>query len=194
MHVIVRSAALLILFSIAAPALAHPGHAASGVLDGLLHPLTGIDHLLAIVAVGWWSAASKARRWWVVPLVFAVSMLGGALLGLGHGTLPYQERLIAASVVALGALMLTQARWPVAAMAALAGALALAHGYAHGSELPQGNAAPWLAGMVVATLTLHLGGAYAGQLSNRHARWATPAAGSLTLVAGLALLAGAIGA
>lgn len=189
-----RSAALLALFSVAGSAFAHPGHAADGVLDGLLHPLTGLDHLLAIVALGWWSAATQAKRWWLVPAAFAASMLAGALLGIGRGPLPYQEAAIAVSVVVLGALMLARTKPPLGAAMVLAVALAWVHGHAHGSELPAGHAAPWLAGMVAMTLSLHLAGAWAGYLSTRRARWATPAAGALGLVAGIVLLAGAFGA
>ena len=189
-----RFAALLALCFLAGPAFAHPGHAVSGVLDGLLHPLTGLDHLLAIVALGWWSATTQARRWWLVPLAFATSMLAGALLGIGRGPLPYQEAAIALSVVVLGGLMLMRAKLPLGAAVALAVVLALAHGYAHGSELPAGHAAPWLAGMVAMTLALHLAGASIGRLCTRRARWATPAAGVLGLVAGIVLLAGSFGA
>lgn len=175
-------------------AFAHPGHATTNLMEGLLHPLTGLDHLLAIVAVGWWSAATQARRWWVVPLAFASSMLAGALLGIGRGPLPYQEVLIAASVVVLGLLMLARARPQLGVAVVIAIALALAHGYAHGSELPSGHATPWLAGMVSMTLALHLAGALAGQWATRRARWATPAAGGLGFLAGIVLLVGAIGA
>ncbi len=193
-HIAFRCVSCTALLLAAGTAFAHPGHAAPGLADGLSHPLTGLDHLLAIVAVGWWSAASQVKRWWAVPLAFALCMFVGALYGIGREALPTQEWLIAASVIVLGALMLMRVRLPLAAMAALAGALALAHGYAHGGELPPGHAAAWLAGMFAMTLALHLAGAFAGHLANRRARWATPAAGTLALVAGGVLLAGVIGA
>ncbi len=175
-------------------ALAHPGHA-SGFIGGLVHPLTGIDHLLAMAAVGWWAASAPIRRWWAVPLTFATCTLGGALLGRsGALALPGCEAMIALSLIVFGGLLVTRQALTLGMACALAGLLALFHGQAHGAEMPRTAAgSAWLAGMVLATAALHVGGALAGRLATRHARWLTRAVGAGTALTGLALLSGVAG-
>jgi urease accessory protein len=177
-------------------AMAHPGLCTHGLVAGVTHPFTGIDHLLAMAAVGWWSATTQDRRWWTVPLAFVGGTLLGALIGeFGLLRLPASETMIALSLVLLGALLLARQRLPTAAACALAGGLALFHGYAHGVEMPAcGMGGQWLAGMVTATALLHLGGALAGRLATRHAHWATRLAGGITALTGVALLTGVISA
>lgn len=174
-------------------ALAHPGHEAS-FIGGLAHPLTGADHLLAMAAVGWWAASTRVRRWWAVPLAFAACTLGGALLGRsGLAQLPSSEAMIAFSLIVFGVLLVARQNLPLTRACALAGFLALFHGYAHGMEMPHntsGNA--WLAGMVLATVALHVGGVAAGRLATHHARWLTPAAGMATALTGMSLLVGVV--
>ncbi|WP_049622267.1 HupE/UreJ family protein [Frateuria defendens] len=185
-----------------AVALAHPGGCTDGLGAGLAHPFTGLDHLLAMAAVGWWSAVTQARRWWAVPLAFAGATLLGALLGAtGVLALPVVEGVIALSLVVLGGLLLAKQRLPLAVACGVAGAFALFHGYAHGAEMPatcrlgaSAAGAHWLAGMVAATALLHLGGALAGRLAARHADWATRLAGAGTALTGAALLFGAVAA
>jgi len=146
----------LILAMAALPAYAHPGHGVmTGFLAGFAHPFSGLDHLLAMIAVGLWSATS-ARRVWLAPLSFATLLLLGAVLSAtGWLILPAQESMIAASVLLLGLLVMTGARLPDTASALLIGGFALFHGAAHGQELESGLA---LAGMVAATALLHLSG------------------------------------
>jgi urease accessory protein len=187
-----RLLAALALLSLAAPALAHDGHGPHGFAAGLVHPATGIDHLLAIIAVGWWSAATQGPRWWLVPSAFAASMLAGALLGLAGLSPPATEFLIALSVIASGALLLGRARVATSTALALAAGFALLHGLAHGSEAPRGDAPGWLAGMVVATLALHLVGATAAPLARHRARWLAPLAGATTVATGVILAASLI--
>jgi len=136
-------------------ALAHVGddHAHPGLLAGLAHPFTGADHLVAMLAVGAWSAlvARRARPdLWLVPLGFVVVLVLGALAGAAGVRLPGVEPLIAASLVALGLMVAVQARLPLAAAVALVGAFGLFHGHAHGAELGAGTALVGTDFMVVA--------------------------------------------
>lgn len=164
-----RSIALAALCLFAGTASAHPGHAAAGFAGGLAHPFLGLDHLLAMIAIGLWAAQQGGRALWAVPAAFVGAMgLGGALAWLG-GALPHVETAIALSVLVLGLLVATQRRAPVIVGMGIAGVFALFHGYAHGLEMPQ-NASPALyaLGFVVATVCLH-GVGIAVSLIGRHA-------------------------
>ncbi len=185
-----RTSTLSILMLALVPAIAsaHPGHGPLDFSAGLLHPLTGIDHLLAMVAVGWWSASTQTRRWWLVPAAFASGTLAGALIGLSKVSIPLTETAIALSLVVLGALMLKRQRLSLQSAMLLAGTLALFHGYAHGHEMPASlNTFSWLAGMVASTLMLHLSGAAAGILT-RSQPWALRTAGAVVALCGAVLL------
>jgi len=176
--------------ALAAPvaALAHPGlpgpHA-HGFVDGLVHPFTGLDHLAAMLAVGVWSAGG-ARRAWVAPLAFMACLLAGALAAAQGLAVAAVEPMIAVSLVALG-LLLAQRRTPAPlAAAAVMGAGAWFHGAAHGLELGAGAG---LAGMLLATATLHLAGIALGlALRRRGAVWQR-GAGVAVAVLGVSLLA-----
>lgn len=189
-----RFAFVALLAPALASAHAGDGHIHVGMLQGLLHPLTGLDHLLAMLAVGWWAAATQAKRWWVVPLVFALATFAGALVGaVTSSAMPGVEWLIGASVIAFGLLMLATRRLPVTAAMVLAAGSGIAHGVAHGAEL-SGDAAVglWIVGMAVATLGLHATGAIAGRLALRHGLWATRAAGAVTALLGVAIVGGVL--
>jgi urease accessory protein len=185
--------AAITMLTFAPPVIAHDGHTAHGFVAGLLHPLTGIDHLLPMIAVGWWSANTRAKHWAAIPAVFAAAMLLGALLALGGTTFAATEIIIALSLPVFATLMLMRRRIDTGLAMLLAAAFALAHGLAHGNELAPASASSWLAGMLGATLALHGVGAIAGGLTRERARWATPVAGAggvgigLVLVLGLAL-------
>lgn len=166
---------------VGADAAAHHGFAA-----GLAHPFTGLDHLLAMLVIGLWSATAT-RRWWLAPLAFASMVLGGALLTKAGLALPAVEPAIAVSLVVLGALLARQGTWPAWGMALVAGAFALFHGAAHGVEL--GGAAA-LAGMVLATALLHAAGLALGFALRGRSAWWPRAAGVGTTLFGAALLAG----
>lgn len=143
--------------TLALPAAAHTGHAGDAMfLQGVLHPLTGIDHLLTMVAVGIWAAQNGGRAIWMLPAAFIAMLSGGAALGMAGIELPAVEAGIAASVAVLGLLVLLNRRVPVAAAAILVGAFAVLHGHAHGTEMPQ-TAEPLLYGLgfVLSTATLH---------------------------------------
>lgn len=193
------------LFLIAACALsagasAHPGHEtgemalshASAFMGGFMHPLTGLDHLAAMVAVGLWSALAARRAWpdllWA-PLGFAAMLLAGAFLGLQGVALPAVEPMIAASLLVIGLLVLTRWRVPGIAAAAGVGVFALFHGLAHGYELAgDANALPVVAGMLAATVLLHAAGIAAGW-ALRHANvWVPRLAGAGVAIFGVALL------
>jgi len=143
-----------VLLLAATAATAHTGEHAhtSGFVDGLLHPLTGPDHLAAMLAVGIWSAMALKRPL-AAPLAFALSLLAGALLSMWTGwQLPAMEAAITVSLAVLGLLVALRLAMPPALGAGTAALLAFSHGAAHGLEL-QGHAA--LGGMVLATAVLH---------------------------------------
>lgn len=155
--------------SVGVPALAHTGLPAGGLLDGMVHPLRGLDHLLAMVAVGIVAITARDRRFaWLTPLGFLAGMLAGG--GLGHAgvDVPHVETLIAASVVALGVAVVAiagRAGYWLPVVAASFGAM---HGFAHGAEQPAGSSA-WLyvGGFVAVTAGLHLCGTMLGLVFRR---------------------------
>lgn len=150
-------------------AFAHPGHLAAGFAGGLAHPFAGMDHLLAMLAIGLWAAQQGGRALWAVPAAFVGAMLLGGGLAWAGWALPQVETAIALSVLVLGLLIATQRRASVTAGMTIAAVFALFHGYAHGLEMPQiASPAAYAAGFVLATLSLH-GVGMAGSLIGRHA-------------------------
>lgn len=137
-------------------AFAHPGHDHSGLLAGITHPVFGLDHLLAMLAVGLWAAQQHGRARWAMPLTFVATMLVGGLLGFAGMELPLLETGIAGSVLALGLLVALSVRPSLALAIGLTALFAMSHGVAHGLELPE-LASPWgyAVGFVVATAALH---------------------------------------
>jgi urease accessory protein len=130
--------------------------AAAGLVAGLLHPVSGLDHVLAMVAVGLWGAQLGAPAVWSLPIAFPLVMALGGALGLAGVGLPFVELGIALSAVVLGVLVLREARPRPGVAALVVGAFALFHGHAHGTELPEGaSGALYSVGFVVATGTLH---------------------------------------
>ena len=145
-------------------ALAHTGsHGGAGLAAGLAHPFVGLDHLLAMVAVGVWAVQSGGRNRLVLPATFVAAMAGGALAGAYGIAVPHVESVIALSVLVTGMLVAfaanTKSHWPVALVALVA----LFHGHAHGAEMPAFSS-PWLyfAGFLAATAMLHAIGVGAG--------------------------------
>jgi urease accessory protein len=178
-------------------ASAHTGVGAAGhhgFVTGFLHPLSGLDHLAAMVAVGLWSALTARRAWpdllWA-PLGFAVMLQAGALLGLAGVQLPAVAPMIAASLLVLGLLVATQRRLPALAATALVGVFAVFHGVAHGQELAgESGAALTLAGMLAATVLLHAAGITIGGALRYTPRWMPRLAGAAAVAFGVALLGG----
>jgi urease accessory protein len=143
------------------PAFAHPGHELGHTaLQGLLHPLSGVDHLLAMLAVGLLALSLGGRALWTVPLAFVVMMAVGGVLGATGVEVLGVEQGIAASVLVLGVLLVVAARLPVIVAVLLAGAFAVYHGAAHGLEGVAGGtvSASYFAGFLLTTLVLHCAG------------------------------------
>ena len=170
-HPSTRTAALLAALFLPTLAGAHPGHGAGGVVNGLAHPLQGLDHLLAMLAVGLWAAQLGGRARWAVPAAFVGAMAVGGALGMAGAGLPLAEQGIAASVLILGLLIAAAVRLPLVAGAALVGIFALCHGYAHGAEMPETAAgAVYALGFAGATALLHGCGFGLGVLLQRGAK------------------------
>lgn len=178
-------------------AAAHPGHettaatvgTAANAVQGLLHPLTGADHLCAMVALGVWSAMT-CRRFWAPPLAFMAVLLLGALLGLARLPLPAVEPMIAVSLLVLGLLVALRARLPAIWGAGIAAVFALFHGHAHGHEMPAAaSALPYIAGFLAGTLALHCAGMAAGAAMRRASVWLPRVVGAAVATYGALLLA-----
>jgi urease accessory protein len=132
---------------------------ASGLLAGLRHPVSGLDHVLAMIAVGLWGAQLGAPARWLLPVTFPMVMAFGGMLGLAGVTLPGVEPAIALSGIALGVAVSTAWRPPLWLAALVVGFFAVFHGHAHGAELPPGaDGMLYSVGFVVATGTLHATG------------------------------------
>jgi len=182
----------LAVASAASPALAHTGvGAVHGFGAGLMHPLTGVDHLLAMVAVGLWAGLVGGRARWAYPLAFVAMMVVAGLWGMSGASLPGVEIGIAVSVVILGLAIALRSTPPLAAGAAACAIFAIFHGYAHGAELPEGaSSLGYALGFVLATAALHgVGLALAGFFAARAPLFARVLGGGLVL-AGVAILAG----
>jgi urease accessory protein len=150
-----KFAALAALLMVPGVAEAHPGFHPEGFAAGFVHPFTGLDHLLAMTAVGFWAATLGNSARLLVPAAFVSLMVAGALFGMSGLVVPVEQG-IAASVVVLGLLIAFQVRIPTAAAALLVGAFALFHGHAHGTELPEAaDALSFAIGFVLATMALH---------------------------------------
>lgn len=140
-------------------ALAHEGdHSHLGLLSGLLHPFTGIDHLLAMLAIGIWAALQTRTLKLAIPASFLGALLLGFLMGVAGLNLPMVETGISLSVLLLGVLIATSAlKLPTLACLGLAAGFALFHGYAHGAEAT-GSLWAFAVGFLGSSLVLHLGG------------------------------------
>jgi urease accessory protein len=140
-----------------APAFAHVQQGeAAGFLTGFLHPISGLDHVLAMVAVGLWGAQLGAPAIWVLPVAFPLVMSMGGMLGLLGVPVPGIEYGIAASAILLGAAVMLEMRPPLVLTAMLVGVFAIFHGHAHGTELPPNQSALlYSMGFVIATGCLH---------------------------------------
>jgi urease accessory protein len=188
-----RMAVAVGMMLISGAAMAHPGHHdATGnmLLTGLLHPLTGTDHLLAMLAVGLWAATGGMSRRAALgtPLSFLVLLFLGAMAGMAIADIPAIEPMIIASLFVLGLLLASRVTTPPWAGPVLVGAFALFHGIAHGAELvPGGSAAGYVAGFMFSTLTLLLTGFGVGWLLRGRALWLSRLAGAGIAAYGLAL-------
>jgi urease accessory protein len=179
-------------------ASAHPGHEGTpGLVHGFLHPLGGLDHILAMVAVGLFAARLGGRALWLVPASFVVTMAVAGVAGMTGFALPYVEAGIALSILVLGAAIALDWTMPVAAAMGLVAFFAVFHGHAHGAEMPQTmSGLAYGAGFVAATAALHALGIGLGLFISRSGemfgRRVLQVGGTAAALAGAALLAGAM--
>jgi len=174
-----------------APAFAHLDPAEHGsLMAGFTHPLSGLDHILVMIAVGLWAAQIGGRALWIVPSAFVGTMALGFALAMTGVHLPFVEPAILASVVALGLLVAMAVRMETVACAVVVGVFALFHGYAHGGELGTAGALPFSTGFVIATALLHAAGIGLGLGISRlsSGRIISRFLGGVTAFAGLALI------
>jgi len=186
-------ASLLVLG--ASPALAHPGHgSAVSFAAGVAHPLSGLDHIAVIVAVGLWAALKGGRALWVWPAAFVGVMLVGGALGIAHVAVPLVEPGILASVVALGLLVTLAVDLPVWTGAAIVAVFGLLHGHAHGTEVAETvSGAEYMAGFALATATLHgVGIGFAQMMTRAQLRPLIRVAGAACIMIGAGLYAGVL--
>ena len=138
-------------------AYAHVGAGeASGFMHGLTHPISGLDHICAMVAVGLWAAQMGGKSVWAVPLTFVSVMVMGGTLGMIGISLPFTEQGIILSVLMLGVLIAASIRLPLLLSSVMVGLFAVFHGYAHGAEMPESaSAMTYALGFILSTATLH---------------------------------------
>lgn len=181
------AASVLPFLAMTQAAFAHTGHATSGLAAGLAHPMAGLDHLLAMLAVGVWAAMQPSSRAWAGPAVFVVLLFAGAGLGLTGIALPLVEPGILASVVLFGVMIIAGRHIPAGAGLALIGSFALLHGHAHGTEAV-GTVTGYMAGFMAASALLHAAGFALGR-TVALVRYGVPATGLALMAAGVALAA-----
>ncbi len=185
---------LAILLTCAQPVWAHPGHVGHAFAAGWQHPLAGLDHLLAIVAVGILAVRIGGKAIWAMPTIFLASMLvGGAAAACGI-PLPASEWVISLSVLILGLMVAVSRTAPLAVGGALVALFAIFHGHAHVAEMASGGSlTSYAVGFVLATAVLHVCGVLGGlimirSISTYAVRWS----GAFISIAGVLLLCGAI--
>jgi urease accessory protein len=169
---------------------AHPGHG-SGFATGVTHPLTGLDHALAMVAVGLWAAQLGGRARWAVPAAFVGVMMAGSALGMTGVTMPMVDSAILCSMMILGLLVTSAVRVPLAASVAIVGAFAAVHGLAHGMEIPAtASGIGYTGGFALSTAALHgVGLAFGAMLQRAAATGWVRVAGAAVALTGAMLAA-----
>ncbi len=168
-----------------------------GIAHGFLHPISGIDHVLTMLAVGVFAAHLGGRAKWSVPLSFVGTMALGGALGAAGVPVPFVETGIGLSVVVLGLIVALGLNPPVVVAMALVGFFAIFHGHAHGAEMPEtASGLAYGAGFILTTTLLHVAGVglgvLIGQAGQDRGRRITQVAGGAMAVAGLAILGGAL--
>ena len=179
-------------------ALAHTGVGdTSGFMHGFAHPISGLDHILAMVMVGVFAWQLGGRALWLVPATFVLVMAVGGLLGVAGIGVPYVETGIALSVVVLGAVVAMGVKAPVAMAMGLVGLFSIFHGHAHGAEMPEdAGGLAYAAGFMIATALLHAAGIGIGLLigkaSESYGSVVVRSTGGAAAVAGVGLLTGVL--
>ena len=183
-----------VLLAATTPAFAHPGHGAESFAAGVAHPLTGLDHIAVMVAVGLWAALKGQRALWVWPATFVGVMLIGGALGMAHVPVPFVEPGILASVVALGLLVALAVDPPVFVGVLVIGVFAIFHGHAHGAEVAENvGGFEYMTGFAIATASLHaIGIGFALTMQRASLRPAIRAAGAVCVLIGAGLYAGVL--
>ena len=191
-----RALLAFLLILLPSAALAHTGVGdAHGFVHGFMHPIGGIDHILAMVAVGVFAYVLGGKALWLVPLSFVGMMAVGFLLGIGGVDVPFVELGIALSSVVIGGAAALGRPMPAVAASALVGVFAIFHGHAHGAEMPvDASGLEYAAGFIVATALLHLSGIAAAmgvaKLVGTYGKPAARIAGGLFALGGVGVLAG----
>ncbi|KOR33518.1 Ni/Fe hydrogenase [Achromatium sp. WMS3] len=167
---------------------------AGGFISGFMHPFFGLDHVVAMIAVGLWGTFLGSPAIWILPMVFPLVMAFGGALGVINIPIPAIEIGIALSALVLGTMVACAARPPLWIAAILVGIFAIFHGYAHGAELPSAaNPLAYSIGFVIATGLLHLSGIIFGLLEYWPVgKIAVQIAGGCIALAGVGFLAGVI--
>lgn len=181
----------VIVSAFSSPAMAHITNVSGGgFAEGFTHPFSGLDHILAMVAVGIWASQLGRPAYMILPLAFPVVMAVGAVLGVAGVPLPWVEIGIAASVLILGAMVALALKPSLAVSVSLIGLFALMHGHSHGTELPQAaSAVAYAVGFLIATVALHAVGLAIGGTSRWPlARFSLRTAGAAIAAIGLLLL------
>lgn len=184
---------LITLAALLAPtaAFAHSGHGEHDLLTGILHPITGADHMTAMVAVGLWAAVMGGKATWRLPLAFMAAMILGALVAMTGVGLVGVEVAIAASVLVMGVVLASKVSLSAKAGSLMVMLFAIFHGYAHGAEMPvSATAVVYFAGFVAATGALHAMGAAVGMwlIKAKLDKWAFRITGSVMALFGGSLL------
>ena len=169
----------------------------SGVIHGFMHPLVGMDHVLAMVSVGLLAYTLGRRALWMVPLAFVGMMAFGGLLGTADVNIPFVELGIGLSIIVIGMAAALGPRIPVAAAIALVGTFAIFHGVAHGAEMPIGiSGLAYAAGFMLATALLHIAGIAAcfgcAKLIGNYGHLVARIGGALAAILGVAIVGGAV--
>ncbi|WP_322417428.1 HupE/UreJ family protein [Mesorhizobium huakuii] len=186
--------AAILLMAAAMPAYAHVGiGTTSSFTAGFMHPLSGLDHMTVMIAVGLWAALKGGRAIWAWPAAFVGVMIAGAALGMAHVPVPFVEPGILASVVALGLLVALAVDLPVSAGIAIIGLFALFHGHAHGTEVPENaGGLEYMAGFAAATALLHAVGIAAALGLGTRFRGLARVAGAACAAIGVGLTFGVV--
>jgi urease accessory protein len=183
--------AIFLFVSIPSSLFAHDGHSVANSFSyGLLHPFLGLDHLLAMVAIGLWAVQTGGKATWIIPISFLSMMILGGALGVMAISLPQVENIILVSVVVLGLLVTTASKAPLFVSAIIGGAFAIFHGHAHGSEMASGSSATlYSLGFALSTAFLLAIGVFTGSsLKKLNRTKSIQLAGATIALSGVCLL------